>query len=66
MEKDINQWTAASIPEMSDIVCLSEEEKAEAHLVTFQVRACQPRVEEHEKWCWFRQVMVDVIYSFPL
>lgn len=39
MEQDINQWAAASIADVTDAVAsLSDKEKTEAHLATFQVR----------------------------
>ena len=41
MEQDINQWTAASIADLTDSVTnLSNKEKTEAQLAAFQVRAC--------------------------
>lgn len=39
MEQDINQWSANSIADLTDSVAnLSDKEKAEEHLATFQVR----------------------------
>lgn len=39
MEQDINQWTTNSIADLTDSVTnLSDKEKTEAHLATFQVR----------------------------
>lgn len=40
MEQDINQWSANSIADLTDSVAnLSNKEKAEDNLATFQVRA---------------------------
>lgn len=39
MEQDVNQWTVASIADLTDSVTnLSDKERTEAHLVIFQVR----------------------------
>ena len=39
MEQDINQWTANSIADLTDSVTnLSDKEKTEVNLATFQVR----------------------------
>lgn len=40
MEQDINQWSASSIADLTDIVTnLADRDEAEGHLATFQVRA---------------------------
>lgn len=40
MEQDINQWTASSMADLTHSVTnLSDKERIEAHLATFQVRA---------------------------
>lgn len=41
MEQDINQWSPTSIADLTDSVTnLSDKEKTEAQLATFQVRDC--------------------------
>lgn len=41
MEQDINQWATTSIADLTDSVTnLSDKEKTEIHLATFQVRSC--------------------------
>lgn len=48
-EQDINQWTSGSIADLTDAVAsLSDKEKTEAQLATFQVRVCCVKVCANE------------------
>lgn len=57
LECDINQWTAASVTDLTgSVATLGDVESAEALLATFQVRAHQVAMIE-----MFNEVTVDVV-----